>query len=50
MGVDEVVVAEAHEEVGLAHAAVADDQQLDQVVVALLLLHLHQITNSHTHS
>jgi hypothetical protein len=35
----EVVLAELEEHVGLAHTAVADHQQLYQVVVVLVLLH-----------
>jgi len=34
---DELVVAGAQQDVGLAHARVADDQQLHQVVVAVVL-------------
>ena len=39
MRVDEVVLAEANEKVGLAYSAVADYQQLDQIIVTLLFFH-----------
>jgi hypothetical protein len=39
MGVEEVVLGEPHQQVGLPHPAVPYYQQLHQVVVALLSLH-----------
>lgn len=39
MGGHEVVFAEAEEDVRFAYSAIADDEQFDQMVVAVLLLH-----------
>jgi hypothetical protein len=36
---EEVVFGEAKEQIGLADPRVADDEQLDQIVIALLSLH-----------
>jgi len=40
VGGHEVVLAELEQHVGLAHTAVANHQQLNQVVVILVLLHM----------
>ena len=45
MSTHEVVLTEAEEDVGLPHAAVADDQQLCKVIVTVLL-HLLVILNN----
>ncbi len=40
-----IIIAQFHEDVGLAHPAVAQDQKLSHVVVVLLVSRLHQDYN-----